>query len=149
MVVFGQNGCIRTKVVAFGQTWLCSGKSGLMFEQKWLYSGKSGCNTGNILPEYNQWLNSGEKLLYSGTSGRIGLQKWLYSCKSRLYSGLKWLYFGKLVVFGQSGCIRAILAVFGQKKFVFGKNWFVRAKVVVFGKSGCIWTKWLYSEVSS
>ena len=29
-----------------------------------------------------------------------------------------------MVVFGQSGCIRA--------------------KVVVFGKSGCIWAKWFY-----
>ena len=56
MVVVEQSGCIRTKVVVFGQEWLYSGKSGcirakvVVFRQsrgirgKWLYSGKSGCS---------------------------------------------------------------------------------------------------------
>ena len=35
MVVNGQSGCIRAKLVVFGQISL--------FEQKWLESGKSGC----------------------------------------------------------------------------------------------------------
>ena len=46
MVVFGQGGCIRVKVVIFGQKMLYSGKSGcirakvVVFGQRWLYSGK-------------------------------------------------------------------------------------------------------------
>ena len=37
-----KSGCIRVKVVVFGQKWMYSGKVAL-FGQKWLYSGKSGC----------------------------------------------------------------------------------------------------------
>ena len=51
--------------------------------------------------------------MYSGQSGCI----WV-----------KWLYSVKLVVFGQSGCIREV--------------------VVVFGKGGCIPFQWLYSGKS-
>ena len=49
VVVFGQSGCIRAKVVVVGQNLLYSNKSGcngakvVVFGQKWLYSGKSGC----------------------------------------------------------------------------------------------------------
>ena len=39
--------------------------------------------------------------------------------------GQKWLYSGKVDVFGESGCIRE-------------KNGCIRAKKVVFVKSGCI-----------
>ena len=49
MVVFGQNGFIRAKVVVFRQKWLYSGKMVLfgqakvvVFRQKWLCSGTSG-----------------------------------------------------------------------------------------------------------
>ena len=35
VVVIGQNGCIRAKVVIFGKKWLYSGKSGCI-RQKWL-----------------------------------------------------------------------------------------------------------------
>ena len=42
MVVFGQRGCIRAKVIVLGQKWFYSGKSGCIWEKK-LYSGKSGC----------------------------------------------------------------------------------------------------------
>ena len=58
---------------------------------KWLYSDKSGCIRA--------------KLLYSGNFGCIWAnvvvlrQKWLYSVKAVLFS--------KMVVFLQSGCIRA------------------------------------------
>ena len=46
----------------------------------------------------------------------------------------KWLYSGKVVVFGQNGCIWAKVVVFGQN----GCTW---AKVVVSGQNGCIWAK--------
>ena len=42
VVVFVQSGCIRVKMVVFGQKWLYSGKSGFIgakvfkFGQKWL-----------------------------------------------------------------------------------------------------------------
>ena len=56
----------------------------------------------------------------------------------------KWLYSGKVVVFGQNGCIRAKVAVFGQKLLYSRTSGCTRAKVVVFlqiwlysGKSGC------------
>ena len=39
--------------------------------------------------------------------------------------GQKWLYSGKVVVFGQSGCNRAKVLVFGQK-------WFYSGKVIIF-----------------
>ena len=38
----GKSGCIRTKVVVFGQKWLYLCKV-VVFGQKFLYSGKSGC----------------------------------------------------------------------------------------------------------
>ena len=41
MVVFGQSGCVRVKVVVFG-------KIGFI-PAKWFYSGKSGCNRANWL----------------------------------------------------------------------------------------------------
>ena len=67
-------------------------------------------------------------------------------------------------MFGQSGCIRAKVVVFG-KVVVLGQNWFnsgevddfgqgggIWAKVNVFGQSGFIWSKvvvlgqkWLHS----
>ena len=63
----------------------------------------------------------------------------------------KWLYSGKVVVFGRSGCIRAKevvkrqkwlfsvkVVVFGQKLLCSGKRGCIQAKVVVFGKSGSI-----------
>ena len=38
-----------------------------------------------------------------------------------------------MVVFGQSGCIRAKVVVIGQKWFYSGKKDCIQAKVVVFG----------------
>ena len=48
MAVFGQDGCIRAKVVVFGQKWLYSDKV-VVFGQKWLYSGKSGSNREDLV----------------------------------------------------------------------------------------------------
>ena len=44
----GKNGCIRTKLVVFGQKFLCSGKV-VVFGQKWWYSGKSGCIRAEVV----------------------------------------------------------------------------------------------------
>ena len=56
-----------------------------------------------------------------------------------------------MVVFGQSGCIRAKW-LYSGKVVVFGENNSIQEKVVVFGQSGCIGAKvvlfgqkWLYS----
>ena len=59
---------------------------------------------------------------------------WLYSVKSGCI-WVKWLYSGKIVVFGQNCCIRTKVVVFGLKWLYLGKN-------------GCIWAKWLYSGKS-
>ena len=48
MVVFGQSGCIREKVVVFGQRWLYFGKCGFK-RVKWFYSGKSGCFRAKVV----------------------------------------------------------------------------------------------------
>ena len=41
MVVFGQSGCIRAKVVVIGQKWFSSGKRGSI-RKKRMYSSKYG-----------------------------------------------------------------------------------------------------------
>ena len=58
----------------------------------------------------------------------------------------------KVVVLGQAGIIRAKLVVFGQSSsiranvLVFngfnGAEWLYSTRVVLFGKSGGIWAKW-------
>ena len=65
-----------------------------------------------------------------------------------------------MVVFDQSGCLQAIVVVFGQKwlycgqsgcmlaKWLYlGKSSCIRAKWLYLGKSGCIQAKWLYLGV--
>ena len=58
--------------------------------------------------------------------------------KNRLYSGKLVFYMQKLVVFEQSGSIRAELLYFGQKLLSSGK-------MVVFRKIGCTGEERLYS----
>ena len=66
-----------------------------------------------------------------------------------------------MVVFGQSGCNRAIVAVFGQKWLYLGKIFCIRAnwlksgksdsvlgKLFFTGKVGVFGQKWLYSGTS-
>ena len=48
MVVFGQNDCIRAKVVVLKQKWLYLGKE-VVFGKKLLYSGKSGCIRAKVV----------------------------------------------------------------------------------------------------
>ena len=83
-------------------------------------------------------------------------QKLLYSDKS-CFICTKWLYSGKWLYWGKSGCIRAKVAVYLQsgfnvanglysgkngcyqaKRFYSGKSGCIQAKLVVFGQSGCI-----------
>ena len=45
----------------------------------------------------------------------------------------KWLFSGKLVVFGQSGCIRAKVLDFWQK-WLYWDVWLYAEKVVVYGQ---------------
>ena len=51
----------------------------------------------------------------------------------------KWLYSGKIVVFGQGGCIRAKWLYSGKVVVLFGQNVCIREKKVVFRQ------KWLYT----
>ena len=48
------------------------------------------------------------------------------------------LFEQKLLYSNKSGCIRA--------NFVFGQSGCIRAKVVVFGQNDIIRTRWLYSD---
>ena len=84
MVVFRQSGCIRAKVVAFGQKWLFSGKSGCI-RIKDVVFGQSGCIRVKLVFFVQKGLYSG-KWLYLGKSSSI-IEKWFYS--------------GDVVVFGQ------------------------------------------------
>ena len=52
--------------------------------------------------------------------------------------------FGKVVVLGQSGCNRAKVVLFGQKKLYSGKNGCSQEKVVVFRQSSCSLARWLF-----
>ena len=63
MIVFGQGGCIRAKMVVLRQKWLYSKKSGCT-RANLLYSDKSGCVRGKVVV-------IGRKRFYSGTSGCI------------------------------------------------------------------------------
>ena len=67
-------------------------------------------------------------------------QKRLHSCKAVLFVQIGSLRV-KLFYSGKSGCSRAKVVVFGQKKVLFGKKWLYSGKVVVFGQSGGIGAK--------
>ena len=84
---------------------------------------ESGCIRSN-------WLYSDNSGCIRTKAGVFG-QKWLFSGKVVVF-GIKWLYLGK------SGCIRVKVVVFGQR-------WLYSGKVVYSGKNGCIQAKWLYS----
>ena len=55
LVVFGQCGRIRAKVVVFGQKWFLSGKSGCIrdksgcIRENWLYSVKTCCIRAKVI----------------------------------------------------------------------------------------------------
>ena len=46
-----------------------------------------------------------------------------------------------MALFGQNGCIRAKVVVFGQKWLFSDKSGCFRATVVLFGQKGCFWAK--------
>ena len=84
MVVFGQDGDIRAKLVLFSQIWLYSGNSGCT-RAKWLYSITSVCIRAKLVAIGRKWF-------YSGKNGCLR---------------------AKVVLFGLTGCIRAKVVVFG------------------------------------
>ena len=70
--------------------------------KKLMHSGKSGCIWAKLVAFDQEWL-------YSGKSGCIP-SKWLYSGKygciwANMFYSAKWLNSGRVVLFGQSGCI--------------------------------------------
>ena len=75
----------------------------------------------------------------------------LYFCKIGCIRA-KWLYSGKVHVFGKSGCIRAKWGYLGKSRFiwvklvVFWQSGPIWSKLVVFGKIGYIRAKWFYSR---
>ena len=46
--------------------------------------------------------------------------------------------FRKVIDFGQSGCILAKW-LYSGKMFVFGQKWLFSGQVVILGKNSCIW----------
>ena len=136
MLVFGQSGCIRVKwlisgksgcnrgkVVVFGQEWLyldkvVGSRHSNCVQVKWLYSGKSGCIRENWLYSVKKWLYLCKscciwtRLILFWKNGCIGANRAVIEKISCIPA--KWLYSGNLVVFGQSGSIRAKMVVFGQ-----------------------------------
>ena len=93
MVEFGKKWLFWGKVVVYGQKCFNAGNSGciratvVVLGQKWLLSGISGCIRANLV---------------------VFGQKWLYIRAKLVLFGQKRLYSGKVVVFGQSCCIREI-----------------------------------------
>ena len=75
MVVFEQNGCIRSKVVVFGQNGC--------IQEKVVVIGQSGCNRVKEV---------------------VFVQKWTYFGKCAFIRA-KRFFWEKLVVFGHGGCI--------------------------------------------
>ena len=88
----------------------------------------------------------GRKWFYSGSGfTKVVVFRWGKGVVGQ--SGIR----AKVVVFGQSGCIRKKVDLFGKKWFYSGKSGCNRAKVDLFGKkwfysgkSGCIRARWLY-----
>ena len=123
----GKRGCIRQsvcfgeKVAVFGKRWLFSSKV-VVFGQKWLYSGKSGCiraklfYSGKIVCIRAKCFCSG-KMLVIGEGGCI----W----PNMVVAFVALLHLYKVVLFGQSCCIKA-------KVFGFGQTWLYSGNVVVF-----------------
>ena len=114
-----------------------------MFEQKLLYSGQSGCIRGKwlylvkIVVLGQRWLSSKKSGFYR-TKVVCIRAKWSLSRQLVVFVK-KLLYFGKVAVIGQSGCIRVKwlylggVVVFG-KVVVLGHMCFHSGKVVVFGQ---------------
>ena len=87
----------------------------VVIRKKWLYSGKSGCIRTN-------WFCSVRSA----------------SIRAMFFFCAKWLYSGNVLVFGQSGFIRAKVVVFWVKVVVFEQKWLCSVK------TGCNREKWLY-----
>ena len=108
-------------MVALGKKWLYSAKGGC-FQAKWLYSGKSGCiraklyYSGKIVCIRAKCFCSG-KMLVIGEGGCI----W----PNMVVAFVASLHLYKVVLFGQSCCIKAKVVGLGQ-------TWLYSGNVVVF-----------------
>ena len=78
MVLFGLSGCVRAKVVVFGQKWLYSGKRGCIRETVAIF-GFSGCIRAKVV---------------------VLSQRSIIRAKVVVF-GNNWLYSGKVIVFGK------------------------------------------------
>ena len=132
VVAFGQSGCILVKVVVIGYKWLYSGEvvvivlsgsspSELVVIVKVVVLGQNGCSRAKVVV----FPQSGYDLAKKGC------------IRAKVVAfGQRWLYSGKVVLFGQSACNIA-------KVVVFGRKWLFSEKDVLFGQGGCIRTNWL------
>ena len=123
VVVCGTGGCIWAKVVIFLERGFYSGKVVLfgkieVFGQKWFYSGNSGCNRA-------KWMYSGKRVVF----GKIEVfgQKWFYWGNS----GKRVVFWQKLLFSNKKCCTRQS-GIIGAKVVVLGQSGCIRAKVVVF-----------------
>ena len=85
MLVFGQSGCIRAKVIVFVLKWLYLGKGGII-RQMFLCSCKSCCLGTKVVVLRKKCLYSGKVVVFG--------RKWLYSSRVDVV-GQKWLYSAK------------------------------------------------------
>ena len=92
-----------------------------------MYSGKSACIRAKVVVLV-------QKLLYLVESGYVR-EKWYYSGKvvvfgqTLFYTDRSGSIRAKVVVFGQSSCIRAKVVVIGQKWIYLEKSGSIRAKI--------------------
>ena len=91
----------------------------VVFLQHWFYSGKVGCIRAKcwlVGKEIECFRSIG---LYLGKSSCF-LARWLYSGKMAVFGQLcciraKWLYLGETGLFEESSCIRTKLVIFVKK----------------------------------
>ena len=82
------------------------------------------------------------KFLYFGKMVVFG-QKWLYSRKVVAFRQ-KWLYSDKFVVIGQEWLYSGKSGCIREKELVFGQGFFIQAKWLNLGKYGGTWANLLY-----
>ena len=117
MIVFGQSGCNRAKVVVFGQS--------AFIGEKVVVFGQSGCNRAKVVV-FGQGGRIHAKLVVFGQSGCIRA-KWLYSCK------IGFIRAKVVVTLEQSGCTWTKVVVLGQTWLYSGESCSTLTKVVLFG----------------
>ena len=120
----GKSGCIREKVVVFGQSGCIRARSGCI-RAKVVVFGQSGCIQSKVVVFVQKWFFSGKSCCIRA--------KWFSLEKVNLF-GKKWLYSAK------SGSIRIEVVLFRQK-FVVGQSFIVFAFSQVFSLLGLFFAK--------